>query len=138
MSLPFTIGTIVAVVVAAFGSVSRFDRERAFYATVLVVVGHYYVLFAAMGGTLETVFAECAVMLVFVAAAVWGFKRTPWIVAAGLVAHGALDGVHAHLITNPGVPVWWPAFCASFDIGAGAWLAWSTWRRQTAFPGAQR
>ena len=138
MTLALVIGLAVALGVAVFGAVAGFARERAFYATVLVVVGHYYVLFAAMGGTVETVLAEGAVMLVFVAAAVWGFRTTPWIVAAGLAAHGALDSVHAHLIANPGVPEWWPPFCAAFDIGAGAWVAWSTWRRPAVFQGALR
>jgi len=31
--------------------------------------------------------------------------------------------VHGQLIADPGVPVWWPAFCASYDITAAAWLA---------------
>lgn len=138
MTPAFAIGLAVAFGVAAFAAVSRFDRERAFYATVLIVVAHYYVLFAAMGGTVETVLAECAVMLLFAAAAVWGFTRTPWLIAAGLVTHGGLDVVHAHLITNPGVPEWWPPFCAAFDIGAGVWLAWSMRARQTALQGALR
>lgn len=129
MTLPLIIGLSVAAAVAAFGYLSRFDRERAFYATVLIVVGHYYVLFAAMGGTLETVIAECAVMLVFVATAAWGFARTSWLVTAGLAAHGIFDAVHGHVIANPGVPAWWPPFCGAFDIAAAACHGWVTWQR---------
>jgi hypothetical protein len=91
---------------------------------VLIVVGHYYLLFAAMGGSMSTVMVEGAVMSVFVAAAVAGFATTLWLVMAGLAAQGLLDVVHARLIANPGVPVWWPAFCMAFDVGAAAGLAW--------------
>ena len=30
---------------------------------------------------------------------------------------------HGLLVDNRGVPIWWPAFCAAFDITAGAYLA---------------
>ena len=52
-----------------------------------------------------------------------GFKRNLWIVASALVAHGIFDLVHAGLITNPGVPIWWPEFCSAYDIVAGVYLA---------------
>ena len=57
-------------------------------------------------------------------AAVVGFKRNLWIVATGLVAHGLFDFVHGHVISNPGVPAWWPMFCFAYDVTAGVYLAW--------------
>ena len=48
---------------------SRFDRDRAFYPTVTIIVASYYVLFAAIGGSLPVVLFEAAFMLVFVSAA---------------------------------------------------------------------
>jgi hypothetical protein len=59
-----------------------------------------------------------------VIAAVAGFRLSAWIVVAGLAAHGVFDGFHGYLIENAGVPVWWPAFCLSYDVGAAAILAW--------------
>ncbi len=50
-------------------------------------------------------------MGVFVALAVTGLKRGMWIVALGLVGHGVFDFVHADIISDPGVPGVWPAFC---------------------------
>ena len=44
------------------------------------------------------------------------------IVAIGLAAHAILDAFHGHLVTNPAVPDWWPAFCIGFDVAAAAWL----------------
>lgn len=35
-----------------------------------------------------------------------------------------MDLFHGHLVENPGVPPWWPAFYGSYDVVAGAFLAW--------------
>jgi hypothetical protein len=119
----YVTGIALALGLAAFARWSGFDRERAFYPSVVVVVASYYVLFAAMDGSVHTLVVEVVVMAVFTVAAVLGFKRYPGLVVAGLVGHGAFDLVHDLLITNPGVPRWWPAFCLAFDLGAGALLA---------------
>jgi hypothetical protein len=39
------------------------------------------------------------------------------------------DFVHGYLVTNPGVPFWWPPFCLAYDVTAAAALAWFTIRR---------
>ena len=48
------------------------------------------------------------------------------------MAHGVMDTFHGNVIENTGVPAWWPAFCAAFDVGAAACLAWyaRTWQSQ--------
>jgi hypothetical protein len=53
-----------------------------------------------------------------------GFKRPLWLVVAALAAHGFFDLVHAEVISNPGVPGWWPEFCLTYDLTAAAFLAW--------------
>ena len=63
-------------------------------------------------------------MTAFAVAAVVGFRSNLWIVAVALAGHGILDMVHARVLHNPGVPVWWPAFCATYDVGAAGWMAW--------------
>ena len=100
------------------------DRDRAFYPTVMIVIALYYVLFAAMSGSVQTVVVESMVMTLFAAAAVAGFKSSLWIVALALAGHGAFDAVHGHLIENAGMPTWWPAWCLAYDVGAAATLAW--------------
>jgi hypothetical protein len=50
---------------------SGFDRDGAFFPTVVVVVVSYYVLFEAMAGSVQLVLLESAVMTAFVIAAVW-------------------------------------------------------------------
>ena len=103
--------------------VAGFDRDRAFYATVLVVVGHYYILFAAMGASTPVLATECLFACGFFALSAVGFRNSPWLIAAGLVGHGVFDAFHPFLVRNPGVPAWWPGFCGAFDVAAGALLA---------------
>ena len=126
----YGIGVVLSLVVAGFARLVGFDRDRAFYATVLIVVASYYVLFAVMGGGGQVLVAELLGMSVFGAAAVIGFKLSPWIVAAGLVVHGIFDSFHGRVIANPGMPPWWPAFCGSYDVCAGVILAWLLWRER--------
>src|SRR3954454_4014062 len=127
--MPCVIGTVLALAVAAFARLVGFDRDRAFYPTVVMVVASYYVLFAAMSGSLHTVLLESVGTTVFIIAAVVGFRSSDWIVAAALAGHGIFDLVHGHLLENTGMPVWWPAFCAAYDIVAGGGLAWLITRR---------
>ena len=122
--LPYVVGIVLSIGVAVFARQVGFDRDRAFYPTVLIVIASYYVLFAAMIGSVETVLLESILMTVFVIAAVAGFKWSAWIVVAGLAGHGLQDAVHGHIVANAGVPAWWPAWCLAYDVGAAAALAW--------------
>jgi hypothetical protein len=67
---------------------------------------------------------DLLVGIVFVMLAVAGYKRSLWFVAAALAGHGVLDLAHAAIISNPGVPSWWPEFCLTYDVSAAAYLAW--------------
>lgn len=122
--LPIAIGTGLALFVGFGARLVGWDRDRAFYSTVLVVVATYYALFAVVGGSMQALGAELLPIALFIAASVVGFRSSMWLVAAGLVAHGAFDLVHGHWISNPGVPVWWPRFCMAYDVVAGAFLTW--------------
>lgn len=119
----YVIGGVLALLVSGFARLVGLDRDRAFYPTVLIVVASLYVLFAVMGGSGLALLTELAIMSAFVVAAVAGFKRSMWIVVAGLAAHGMLDAVHAQVVDNAGVPAWWPAFCGTYDVAAAAVLA---------------
>ena len=123
------VGLVFALVVAAYAAALRLDRDRAFYPVVLIVIALYYVLFAAMTGSPRVILLESLLAGAFIAAASVGFKRSLWLVAAGLAAHGVQDAFHARLVANPGVPAWWPAFCATYDLAAAAVLGWLLLRR---------
>ena len=122
--LPYVVGIVLSIGVALFARFVGLDRDRAFYPTVMIVIASYYVLFAAMSGSVQTVVIESVVMTLFAAAAVAGFKSSTWIVVVALAGHGVFDAVHGHVIENAGVPAWWPAWCLAYDVGAAAGLGW--------------
>jgi len=129
--LPYVVGVVLSIGVALFARWVGFDRDRAFYPTVLIVIASYYVLFAVMSGSVETVLLESIMMVLFAVAAVAGFKASPWIVVAALAGHGVQDAVHSHIIANAGVPAWWPAWCLAYDVGAAGALAWILTRAES-------
>jgi hypothetical protein len=118
----YIIGITLALVFGAFACWVGLDRDRAFYPTVMIVIGLYYVLFAAMGASSDVLLAEVAVCIGFWVAAVAGFKKSLWLVVGALAAHGVFDFVHPHMFTNPGVPAWWPQFCGAYDVAAAIFL----------------
>lgn len=131
--MEYLVGIVLAAAVCAFALLSGFDRDRAFYATLVIVVATYYVLFAAVAGSTQALVLECLGVAVFAVLAVIGFHRSPWLVAAALAGHGVFDFFHHAVITNPGVPVWWPGFCMSFDVLAGGLMAvLLAWRSRRA------
>lgn len=121
----YIVGSTLGLVTCAFARVVGFDRDRAFYPTVLIVVASFYVLFAVMGGSTWALVVELVVMSAFMVVAVAGFKRNLWLVVAGIAAHGVMDFFfHGRIVDNAGMPAWWPAFCGSFDIAMPACLIW--------------
>jgi hypothetical protein len=121
--MEYVIGLILAAAVAGSATVIGFDRERAFYPTVLIVIASYYVLFAAMGASRPTLIIEGAAASGFLLVAVLGFRKNFWLVVAALIGHGVFDFVHHLVIDNPGVPHWWPGFCLAFDEFLSVFLA---------------
>jgi hypothetical protein len=121
--MEYLIGAILSVAVAILAAVFGLDRGRAFYPTVLIVIGSYYVLFAAMGASNRTLGVEILAASGFLAFALLGFKKNLWLVAVATAGHGVFDFVHHSFIANPGVPRWWPGFCLAFDVGFGGFLA---------------
>jgi hypothetical protein len=123
-TVPIAVGVLLALAVGLLMTGVGFDRDRSFYPTVTIVIAFIYALFAVMGGSTSALLLESAVGVGFLVAAVVGFKSSLWLVALALAAHGVFDAVHGRVITNAGVPAFWPGFCAAYDVTAGAYLAW--------------
>jgi hypothetical protein len=121
--MEYLIGVVVALAISLGASAIGMNRERSFYPTVLAVVATYYALFAIMAGSTLALLSEAVPIAVFLLAAVIGFKKALWWVVIGLIAHGLFDFLHHGLILNPGVPMWWPGWCLSYDVTAGVCLA---------------
>ena len=128
----YFVGAGLALAVSLLATFVGFDRDRAFYPTVLIVIASYYGLFAVMGAGPAELARESLVMAGFLLISILGFKSNLWVLVGGLCAHGFFDLGHARLITNPGVPAWWPAFCLTYDVTAGMYLAWRLSRSKIA------
>jgi hypothetical protein len=118
------VGALLAFGAGLLGRGSGLDRDRAFYPTVAMVVASYYSLFAVMGASTRALVLESVIGGAFAAAAIVGFRASLWVVVIALGAHGVFDLVHGRVVSNPGVPSWWPAFCFTYDAMAAAFLAW--------------
>jgi hypothetical protein len=135
--IPVVVGVLLAVGVAALGKFTRFDEDRSFYSTVLVIIASYYVLFAILGGSGHALVWELVVAVGFSAVAIIGALYLPMLVGIGITAHGLFDLVHHVLIEDPGVPTWWPSFCGSIDVALGLWVVTITrsrakWKTRTS------
>jgi len=120
--MEYLIGVILSLAVVGLATVVGFDRERAFYPVVMIVIASYYVLFAAMGASGRTLVIEIVIASAFLLVAVFGYRRSLWLVVAALIGHGTFDYVHHFFIDNPGVPHWWLGFCLAFDVLLGVFL----------------
>jgi hypothetical protein len=121
--IPAVIGIVLALLAAAFARFARLDRDRSFYPTVLAVIAVLYTLFAMLGGGGRELLEELPATSAFLVLVVLGMRRSPWIIVSGLAAHGVFDFLHPLIYTNPGVPPWWPAFCAAYDLAAAGCMA---------------
>ena len=127
--MEYMIGIGLAIMVCAFAMFAGFDRDRVFYPMLLTVIATYYILFAVVGSSAPMLAVESLIAGVFLALAVAGFKKNLWLIVAALAGHGVVDFFHHLFVQNPGVPVWWPGFCLSFDVLAGGFLAMLLMRR---------
>lgn len=121
--MEYLVGVALACAVGLLGTLVGYERDRSFYPTIMTVIASYYALFAVIGGSLRVLAAELVPIAAFLAVAIAGYKRSLWLVVAALAAHGVFDAMHGRLITNAGVPTWWPQFCLAFDVVAAAYLA---------------
>ena len=120
------VGVLLAVGIAVLGKFTRFDQDRSFYSTVLVIIASYYVLFAVLDGSGRALVWELVIAVAFSAVAIIGALLLPTLVGIGITAHGLFDLVHDALIENSGVPSWWPTFCGSIDVVLGLWVIFLT------------
>lgn len=127
--MEYLIGVGLALAVCVFATWAGFDRDRVFYPTMLTVIATFYILFAVIGSSRPALAWESLIAIAFFALAVAGFKKSLWLIVAALAGHGVFDFFHHLFIQNPGVPVWWPGFCFSFDVFAGGFLAVLLMRR---------
>lgn len=129
--IPVVVGLLLAVGIATLAKFTRFDEERSFYSTVLIIIASYYVLFAVLGGSGHVLVWELVIAVAFSTVAILGALFLPTLVGTGIIAHGFFDLVHDVFLENSGVRTWWPSFCASIDVLLGLWVIILTRSRLT-------
>ena len=118
--MEYIVGIPLALLFCGAAAGLGMDRERVFYPAVAIAVTSYYLAFSVADGRSEVWLSELVIAVVFITAAVLGFKRNPWIAVLALGGHGVMDVFHHLLVHNEGVPRAWPGFCMSFDVTAAA------------------
>ena len=89
------------------------------YALGLTLIAAVYVGFAVADGRRTVVAVEVGVASGFVAVAVAATTGSPWLIVAGLVAHGVKD-FWQHRTQFVAGTRWWPPFCGAVDgVAAG-------------------
>jgi len=123
--MEYLIGIVLGLSIAVLAKILGFDKDRSFYPVILIVIAMYYVLFAVISESSDTIIIELTIALLFAALAIIGARISAIVIAAGLMAHGLFDMFHNQLVMNAGVPLWWPGFCAGVDIVLGVFVLYS-------------
>lgn len=124
---------IEALIGAAVGVLTillaRFIRgERWLYSLGLLTLPSLYASFALHAGepavgVKEMIFGVPYVVAGLVFALV-SVRQSAVVVGVFWLLHGLYDLVHSQLITNAGVPGWYPIFCFVVDAVIGSYLLW--------------
>jgi hypothetical protein len=124
---------IEALIGAAVGVITivsaRFIRgERWLYSLGLLTLPGIYAVFALQAGEQAVGVKEMIYGVPFVVAglafAFVSVRQSAVVVGVMWLLHGLYDLVHSQLITNTGVPGWYPIFCFVVDAVIGSYLLW--------------
>jgi hypothetical protein len=120
------VGAAVGVLTIVSARIIR--GQRWLYAIGLLTLPSLYAFFALQVGELAVGVQEMVYGIPFVVAGlVFAFvsiRQSAVLVGAFWILHGVYDLMHSRLITNAGVPGWYPVWCFSVDVVIGAYLLW--------------
>lgn len=128
------IGAAVGVLTIAFARVIR--GQHWVYSIGLLTLPSLYASFALRAGDQAVALKEMMYGVPFLVAGVvfatLSVRHSAILVGALWILHGLYDLTHSHLITNAGVPGWYPVWCFSVDVVIGAYLLWLSRRISNA------
>ena len=119
-------GAAVGVLTILF---ARFIRgERWLYSLGLLTLPGLYAFFALQAGEQAVGVKEMIYGAPYVVAGlVFAFvsvRQSAVVVGVFWLLHGLYDLVHSQVITNSGVPGWYPVWCFVVDAVIGSYLLW--------------
>jgi hypothetical protein len=122
--------TVVLLALTRLAGTRGVAVERAWMALFLAGMPVVYVVsWMAHGEGGGWLAVEVAGLLLYAGLAVAGWRRSPWLLAAGIAAHGlAWDAWH--LAGSSYMPPWYALGCLLIDVGVAAYVATriQTWR----------
>ena len=128
------IGVAVGVLTIVLARIIR--GQRWLYALGLLTLPSLYAFFALQAGEQAVGVKEMIYGVPFVVVGlVFAFvsvRQSAVVVGAFWILHGLYDLMHSQIITNAGVPAWYPVFCFSVDVVIGAYLFWLSRRLSKA------
>ena len=120
------IGVAVGVLTIVLARVIR--GQHWVYSIGLLTLPSLYALFALRAGEPAVAVNEMIYGIPFVVGglvfAIVSVRHSALTVGALWILHGVYDLTHSQLITNAGVPDWYPIWCFSVDVVIGAYLLW--------------
>ena len=128
------IGVAVGVLTIVLARVIR--GQRWVYSIGLLTLPSLYASFALLAGEQAVAVKEMIYGIPFVLGglvfAIVSVRHSAVVVGALWILHGLYDLAHSQLITNAGVPDWYPVWCFSVDVVIGAYLLWLSRRVSNA------
>lgn len=121
MIIPFLIGVGLTLGFVAISIFFGLHKERGAYPVTLIAIALFYVVFAFEHGSLFAIIFNITFASVFIGSAVWGYARGLYIVAFGLIGHGAFDIIYQRVGNSP-APEWWGPLCLAADVILGGFL----------------
>lgn len=118
------IGVAVGILTIVLARIIR--GQRWLYSLGLLTLPSLYAFFALQAGEQAVGVKEMIYGVPFVVVGlVFAFvsvRQSAVVVGAFWILHGLYDLTHSQIITNAGVPGWYPVFCFSVDVVIGAYL----------------
>lgn len=128
------IGAAVGVLTIVLARIIR--GQHWVYSIGLLTLPSLYAFFALRAGEPAVAVNEMIYGIPFVVGglvfAMVSVRYSAVVVGALWILHGLYDLIHSQLITNAGVPDWYPAWCFSVDVVIGAYLLWLSRRVSNA------
>ncbi|SFK98523.1 hypothetical protein [Celeribacter marinus] len=128
--MPLISGAILGGATIALMEIGGVMRQRGTWATTMVAIASFYVVFAIQTGDTLEIIVHSGLAAGFVILAIVGARASSWILAAALLGHGLFDVAVGSVLSNP-APNWWGPFCLGIDVILALALAVMLWRGQT-------
>ncbi|QFU07213.1 hypothetical protein PARPLA_01268 [Rhodobacteraceae bacterium THAF1] len=113
--VPLLAGIGLGGATVALMAIGRVMNQRGTWATAMVAIASFYVVFAIQSGNTLEIVVHTGLAAGFAALAIIGARTSSWLLVAALLGHGIFDVFAGSVIANP-APDWWGPFCLGIDV----------------------